>query len=513
MTKMVNFAKQKWQLIACFFLGIIYFIFMFRFYMIDYNVPDFRLYESFYEENYLAKDGFSTLFIHIAQFAVTYPHKLTVFCLVLMTLALVNMLLGVSMIYKESLLKWILGVAFTIVCGCWYYFYGKIFYDFPFSAYTYSVGFVLVVDLTELLQRDNLNRERKINFKWLLIMVVLGFMMTWKPYNIFLLVGLWLLAITNEACAKFFWRLFRKPMWILLSALSFVAGYVAGNYGLLINPKETLKGIRAYAASSDFLAFMFKGIRLIWDHVNSVSFNEGIIAVASLALVMFVVPIILKKWTYLCISLAMFLGYALYIYECSPGYLWHGLTFGLFVVTYGICLLNEIDIAALSMAAKKLSYGTFIVAILCQAINCFAYYVPMQIVWHNKTQEAVNVLEDNANDIASKIEEYSRQLMSAGYTVTYDNAVKRYRPCNYAGTIRFVDPLEYSIIQSKSDKEWITDIREMYNTDYVIYVVPDAMLEIDDVACSRKYDADYIFAQAEGDGYAVKVIQGSYRFK
>ncbi|MGN1167354.1 MAG: hypothetical protein ACI4S2_13110 [Lachnospiraceae bacterium] len=511
MNKICFFIKQQWQLLLCFLCGIVYFLLMFRFYMVDYDVPDFRLYESFYEDCYLAKDGFSTLFIWIAHFAITHPRRLTVFCLLLMSFAFINMLIGVSMLFKEKIFKWLLGVIFSVVCGCWYYFYGKIFYDFPFSAYTYSVGFVLVIDLLRELESNQKN-EKKVSIEWLAIMAVLGFMMTWKPYNIFLLVGLWLLAINNESCSEFFWGLFKKIRQILLTLVFFGLGYIAGNYGLLIRPKETISGIRAYAASFDFIDFLFKGKEQIWDHVNSVSFNEGILAILSLCLVLFVVPILLKRWTYLCISLVMILGYALYIYECSPGYLWHGLPFGLFVVTYMIFLIRDIDDGSLRMAVKRLSYGAFIIAILYQGYNCFAEYVPKQTHWHNKTEEAINVLENNYEDIALVIEDYYGQLTNAGYSVTYDNAVKRYRPCNYSDRIKFVDPLEYMIITSGSDSSWITNIRELSDTDYVIYVLPNAMLEIDDVTCARKYDEDNIIAVTEGDGYEIKVVQCSYKY-
>lgn len=510
MNRLINFAKTKWQFLFCFLVGLLYFIFMFRFYMIDYNVPDFRLYESFYEDHYLARDGFSTLFIWIAHFAVSAPHKLTIFCLTLLTLAFTNMLLGVSLLFGEESRKWLIGVTFSIACGCWYYFYGKIFYDFPFSAYTYSIALVLVIDLLRKLENESINKKI-INIEWLFIIIMLGFMMTWKPYNIFLLVGLWLLAINNKACAGFFWGLFKNPLQILLTFFMFIVGYIAGNYGLLVNPKETIIGIRAYAASSDFIDFLFKGKEQIWDHVNCVSFNDGILSVLSLCLVLFAVPLLLKKWTYLCISLVMILGYALYIYECSPGYLWHGLPFGLFIVSYVIFLIRDIDDNSLNIVGKRLLYGIFIIAILCQGYNCFVHYVPKQINWHNKTQEAITVLENSYEDIALAIEGYSQQLVSTGKSVTYDNAVKRYRPCNYAGVIKFVDPLEYMIINNDVDKAWIVDKREVRDTDFVIYVVPDVMIEIDDVACSRKYEEDSMIAVTEGDGYEIRVIQSSYR--
>lgn len=502
---------EKWKFLLCLISGIIYFVLLFRFYMIDYNVPDFRLYESFYESKYLAKDGFSTLFIWIAHFAKLYPHRLTVFCLVLLTFAFVNMLLGVSLLYGDTLFKWLIGISFSMVCGCWYYFYGKIFYDFPFSAYFYSIGFILVIDLLKKLE-SNTADEKRVNIEWFIIMVVFGFMMTWKPYNIFPVVGLWLLSINNKACSDFFWGIVKKPAKFFLTFALFMVGYFVGNYGLLFNPKETMCGIRAYAANSDFIDFMFNGKEQIWDHVNSVSFNQGIITVVSLGLVLFAVPLILKKWTYLCISFVMFLGYVLYIYECSPGYLWHGLPLGLFIISYAIFMIREIDDGRLSELAKKSAYGVFTIAILYQGFNCFAKYIPKQINWHNNTEEAINVLENNYEDIASVIEKYSEQLLSAGYSVTYDNAVKRYRPCNYNGGIKFVDPLEYMIINNEADKAWITDIREVCDTDYVIYVVPDAMIKIDDIACSRKYDNDNVVDVVLGDGYEIRLIQSSLRY-
>lgn len=509
MKRAVVLAKNRWQYVISILLGIIYFAFMFRFYMIDYNVPDFRAYESFFEAGCLAKDGFSTLFIWIAHFAATHPHRLTVFCLGILTLALVNMLFGVNMLLKENLHKWLIGILFSVVCGCWYYFYGKIFYDFPFSAFTYSVGFVLVVDLLKGL--ENNRTDKKIAVEWLVIMVIFGFMMSWKPYNIFLLVGLWLLAINNKACSAFFWNIFKKPLKILTTVICFVIGYIAGNYGLLVNPIDTLIGIKAYPANSDFIDFLFNGIERIWDHVNCVSFNKGIIAVISVCAVMFLIPLILKKWTYVCISLVMLFGDALYIYECSPGFLWHGLPYGLFILSYVIFLLRDIEEGSISRNSRKFIYEIFAIAMIYQGYNCFFNYIPMQINWFDKTEDAIAVLEENYLDIASAIEDYYYQITDAGYSVTYDNAVKRYRPCSYLGGTKFVDPLEYMIINNDTDKAWITDIRESTDTDFVIYVVPDAMLEIDDVACSRKYDNDNVITTTSGDGYEIRVVRGQYR--
>lgn len=501
--------RKYWKVLICLVVCGLYCGRMFQNYMIDYNVPDFRLYECFYESGYWAKDGFSSLFIWIAHFAVTHPRRLTVFCLLLLTGALFNMLLGICRVFNEDTAKWLLGISFLIVCGSWYYFYGKIFYDFPFSAYTYSIAFLIVVDLLKILNDAEKCDRKRVNIEWQFLMVVLGFMMTWKPYNIFLLVGLWLLAISDSACTKFFWNIFKRPFSLISTVIAFGVGYLLGNYGLLINPSETLNGIRAYAASSDFVDFLLKGKEQIWDHVNCVSFNEGVLNIVTVLIVLFVIPILLKKWNYISISLVIVLAFVLYIYECSPGYLWHGLPLGLFVASYWIFLLRDTDID--TQLWERCLYGLACVAIICQGYNCFALYIPKQDNWFNKTKEAEQVLENNYSEIANEIEQYYMDIVSAGYTVTYDNAVKRYRPCAYGEGVKFVDPLEYQIIVNDPEKAWITDIRESYGTDFVIYVVPDAMIEIDDVTCARKYDEDEVIASTRGDGYEIRLVRSSYK--
>lgn len=499
--------------LLCVLIGTLYFVVMLKFYLINYYVPDFRAYESFYEAGYPAKDGFSSLFIWIAQFAATHPRRLNIFCLLLLTFAFINILFGVCIMLNNSIAKWILGFLFTIVSGSWYYFYGKIFYDFPFSVFSYSIGFVMTIDLLKRLEAKN-NNNKVIYTEWYFLLWILGFMMSWKPYNIFMLIGLFMLAINTRSGYEFILcgggRL-KRIRNIILTAVCFIAGYFSGNFGVFYKPKETLEGIRAYKASSDFISFLFKGLYHIWDHVNSVSFDRGIISVISILSVMIIIPLILKKWKFLCISLFMFFAYSLYIYELSPGYLWHGLPIGIFAISYTVFLLNDIDNKDIQSKTAIAFYVIFAVSIFYQGFNCFGKYIPQQIMWHNKTEEAEQVLEDNYSDISESVAKYYSELTKAGYSVTYDNAVKRYRPCIYNNGVKFVDPLEFMTIMHTPEKAWITDIRELPNTDYVIYVVPNAMLEIDDIACSRKYDQDNVIDSVQGKEYEIRVIQSSYK--
>ena len=73
-----------------------------------------------------------------------------------------------------------LGVLYS--CCAFYYFYGKIFYDFPFSYYTYTLC-LIVISTIKWDDIEQVNNKKK----WYLLCGLVGFCLSWKPYNIFMI--------------------------------------------------------------------------------------------------------------------------------------------------------------------------------------------------------------------------------------------------------------------------------------------------------------------------------------
>lgn len=131
-------SKYKREIVL-FSFGILYFFFLLRYYLIEYYVPDFRLYFDMALEGSKAQDGFSSLFLWFAAFAASIPVFLSVFCLLLMTLSMINISIFINFLFKKINLYYCISLLVLYSCGAFYYFYGKIFYDFPFTAFTYSM--------------------------------------------------------------------------------------------------------------------------------------------------------------------------------------------------------------------------------------------------------------------------------------------------------------------------------------------------------------------------------------
>ena len=119
--------------------SLAYFCFLKGYYIRGYEVPDYFLYHSFSVENLPARDGFSSLFILISSQLIQNYSLIHYLMLLMMTLSLAIFNFGFFRISRALFLRCIF-IAFNFSFGCWWYFYGKIYYEFPFIAFTYSLG-------------------------------------------------------------------------------------------------------------------------------------------------------------------------------------------------------------------------------------------------------------------------------------------------------------------------------------------------------------------------------------
>lgn len=341
--KKVNTEYNK-KLIIITIIALAYFIFLFKYYFIDYYVHDFSYYNWFYEMGLPANDGFSSMFLSICRFITTHPKKLIVFCLLLLTLSIWN----ISLTAINHLKKLWKVVAFEVLlmsCGAWYYFYGKLFYDFPFTAYTYSLCFLLWGQIIE--KPNNKNRNMLLaSFSFLE-----GFCLSWKPYNVFCVAGFLFLMLVEKKYRKFILDIIKNILNIISYLSLFVIGYLCGNYKIFSDFNGTIRGISAYGARTNFKQFLFNnGTILEIDFTGHLSFNNCTFGIVTCCFILFIFPLIFKKWNYLILSVVMTILFYLYITYFSPGYSWHGFTFALFVISYAYCLLlnvHEVNITGI----------------------------------------------------------------------------------------------------------------------------------------------------------------------
>jgi membrane protein len=500
--------KKDYSNILLYILGLIYFVLLLPYYLIDYYVPDFRLYFSMAFDGAKARDGFSSLFIWFAGLATSIPKQLTVFCLVLMSLSIIQISFFIKFFFKRRKYLYYVSILTLYSSCCFYYFYGKIFYDFPFTAFTYSLCLLILKKLIT----KNQNME-KIDKEWFLFCSLLGFLLSWKPYNIFPLVGLILLMFTKKESKNILTKILKSLKKMGISILFFIFGYVVGNYNLLFYPKATIDGIKAYSARCGFKLFLMGKTRILWDHVNDMPFNVSVMTVVTVIIFLYILPILFKKFEFLLISIFMTICFYLFISYFSPGYAWHGFTIGLFIITYIIFFLSELkEETEKKQTVKKILIG---VAILIQAIVCFVYYIPLQNKWYLITEEAIKILENKESEIYSDVLYLiNNKIGTDDYMI--DVALKRYKPVALfplkwrkinikntyivAENYTFLNPLEainydgWSQINGKEE-----------GARYIIWILTDNFKRMGDVADVNIYNNDKfnIVDRIHGKGYTV----------
>ena len=234
--------------------------------------------------------------------------------------------------------------------------------------------------------------------------------------------------------------------------------------------------------------------------------------VAGCALFLFVIPLIMRKYIYLGISIFMTICFYLFITYFSPGYTWHGFAFGIFFITFVIFLCAE------DKKRTKEFYYIALISLVLQGITCFGLYVPKQMNWFYMTDEAVSVLEEHSSEIVSRIETVKVLLGESAFSV--DVAVKRSRfvangslqmhyptieqPYYFAENFEFVDVLEskalvnWRCLRSCSNYE-----QDLSNCEYIFYIVPDCFVSLGDVAQIYKYSDLELENTYLGDGYTI----------
>lgn len=510
--KKIRINEKKVSLLILCLVCTGYVLFLFQFYNIDYFVPDFGSYNGFAFGNRKAADGFSSLFIWMASLCNIMPKFMTFFCLAMLAFSIFNILFFYYDIFWESTQKFVLVMVMCMSSGVWYYFYGKVFYDVPFSVYNYSLCLLVFAKLYKMEKTED---RKKVQLWWYILAYLLGLMMSWKPYNIFMLAGLGLLALAYDETREIIYTLLNSLKKIIVLGFFLLLGYITGNFNILLFPRETIDGIKAYSASYIFSEFMLDKHRIIWDHINDLPFSLSVFSIVFLIFTGIVWPIIIKKLRYLWISLFMFGALAIYVSYFSPGLTWHGFSYGIYYITYILILVKETKSEVLYSGKFKILL-VFAITIQC-GVN-FGYYIPTQVRWAETTRESIDVLENRETEIFKHVTELIESFGESTYVV--DNAVKRYRPYYktaldfrpvsmeqpyiMAENITFVDPLKYMDFESWNNicmKEGLGNS----DCDYIIYIMPNVFKSMGDVADIHLYDEKELLRMIKEADYTIYV--------
>lgn len=489
-----------------------YFLLLFRFYRVEYYAPDLRLYVTMAQENKKAADGFSSLFIWFSSLCSMMPEFMTYLSLGMLCFSIFNILIFYYVVLWENIRKFILVTVICLSCGAWYYFYGKLFYDIPFSVYNYSVCLLVFMKM-------HVDREdgKKAQLWWYLLTYLLGLMLSWKPYNVFLACGVGLLTLAYDEFRKEALAALNSVKKVFASVILLLMGYVTGNFNLLRFPRETIEGIQAYPASYEFSKFMSGKHRILWDHVNDLPFSMTVFSVIFLLFVGIVWPIVIRKFRYLGISLFMFGALALFISNFSRGYAWHGFCYGFFVITYCLILVKETKPELLRNCIFRILLA---VTLLVQCVVNFGYYIPKQAGWEERTEEAIRVLEENETEIFQHVTKLVEGFGESKYMI--DNAVKRYRPYApmvlwlrpvsvgqpyiVAENMELIDPLYYMDYDGWTElctRENCVENKE--ESDYVVFIIPNVFKSMNDVADIHRYDEKHLATVVREADYTIYV--------
>ena len=356
-------------------------MFLLPFYIKSYEVADYFLYNEFAQLHFPAKNGASSLFLLISNIIINHSFLTRLSMLIFMTIGLYLFLKQQK--YIENKILKISYIVFILSLGTFWYFYGKIFYEFPFMCLIFGVIFNLTI--------------KKIKYLYLNFFLA-GLCLSFKPYSIFLLMSYFLILLCFKP--KIFKIIIKK---LPILSILFVIGYILGNYNLLFDFTNTIKEIRAFPAGCEVHVHLFYNYkkRLLWDNVLNFSYNSGICNVITSIFILFILPLFIKNKKKIYLLAVNFLTmslYLLFIRYFSPGDTWHGFCVSLYL----ICFLGLISIYHGREFNNKVN-KIILLFCLIQTINNFIYYLPTEIVNFIKTDNAYKAFNNDKEEIIETI--------------------------------------------------------------------------------------------------------------
>lgn len=473
-------------------LTFLYFLLLFVFYRFHYYVPDFELYSGFQHNfGHFSKDGFSTLFVKISSLIAHYPASSFIIASMLFMASGFFAVNSLAFKYIGKNVNSVIVCIFVSSCGIWYYLSGKVYYDFPFTVFS------LAITIYILLKAYFSETHKPVLFY--LFGMACGFMLSWKPYNIFILSGLFSFILCDAKLRTLLLNILLSPLKLLKATILFALGYVLGNYSFLYSVEKTVLGISAYPAQSDFMTFLFDRDGKIWDHVNSLGYNYSNINVISLFIVAILIPVVTKRYLCLFLNIVNFVLFYNYIFRFSPGYPWHGFCYSLCVILGLISACQKSEL--LNALRKKILTCLLVGAAAAQVAVTFLYYIPQQAYWIEQDDETYNALRQKSFEIYGNVQTVAENLHG-----------KVFVSCDFNRFITYRNGRKNKLIpayQSDNPQAWEKLEREKFNSGddtYIIRIVPSSMLYLANIYAIDMSGYSQI-SQTEYPGYSFYIYK------
>lgn len=503
--------QQNSYVVLCSVCIIIYLACMKDFYLSIWQVPDFGAYAGFAQANLKAHDGFSSLFIFLSGLLTFLPMQMKIICLFFQAFAIASLFYFYYFIVKKEKAlhrEDVLAVLLTAFSSFWYYGYGKVFYDIPFTMFTFAIC-LLLMTRGILAYRKGCRSV----FIWNFFFLVLGLCVSWKMYNLFLAAGLGLCALADDEIRQMFLYYAVQLKKCLVFICMFALGYLAGNYHFLCFPYETLEGIMGYEARSDFWDRLFRTDHLVWDHVNMLPWNFSVMCVVTAVCILFVLPVCIKRLRFIAVSVFLLACFWVFITFFSRGYPWHGFTFGVFMVLQFMFEIKS------GIDGNRWFQKAAFYAVCIQTVLCLCFYVPKQAEWERTTRQSIDDLIEHEYQIRQDAED--AWAKTNGALCAIDLAVKR-NTLLYGNSssfqelskdnlyilrsnYMFADPLRYANLDVWN--EWYGRSCSVPEAEYILYIIPNRFKRMQDIACLHDYDNFEKIASYERDVYSIYVYR------
>ena len=462
------------------FFSFIYFILFKNFYILDYEVPDFFAYSSWWSERNFnhSKDNFSTLFVFISQFSQFYYYEFKIASLLLISFSI--FIFNLTSFFLNNLLSKILFIISNFSIGSFYYIYGKLYYEFPFISFFFSIIFLLSIYFLFLLKNDKI--EKKVHFFILFLLAFLiGFLISWKSHSIFPLYGLGLLVLlsrTNLILNIFLYN-FKN---FLIFSFFIILGWSIGNFSIFYSIGDTYYGLKnVYQIKNIFFEFkklywhFFETVSMYnYDHVTTTSFTYGIYNFISLLILLFILPFFTKhKLKFMFVNISIFFFYSVFIMFFSTGYIWHGFSISLYIIVLIYYYLLEID----KNKNQKYIFSLIIVCVMTQVY--FNYnYIKTSLNQIDITNIAVEKIEENSEKIILDIEKLITENNLNNKNFCIVSELKRKKILNNYNILEATHKSELNKIQMKSKSYMLNSKLQCANSKYIIGFKPKIIDQI-----------------------------------
>lgn len=273
------------------------------------------------------------------------------------------------------------------------------------------------------------------------------FCLSWQLYAVFPLYAIFILLLIHNF--DFLKKNIRYLSINVIARILFfsILGYITGHFNFVDQPIETFKGIFLNKTRSTPISQFFYDGKPIWDHVNSTSFDEGVILVPFFVFTLLAFPFLHKNnkvaiFMHNIVYMGLFL---IFIRFFSYGYLWHAFPFSLYWIVFIFYTFSNISLESF----KKVQYSIlliFIIGLSAQFVN-LSFYIKNQLISFCVTEAEImnlekykNVIYDDIYNFSLTLEENPRVLITDSLkrkSVKEDQSIMCFFPSGYISVLKF----------------------------------------------------------------------------